>query len=123
MTEIKVCLDVYDNKQDKHPQRAILGWMNSEDKEKVLSELQSAEFKKQSCFSDIKYTMSLKSPELVIQAFLNPKKLAKCPTYAGCSWGCIRNMIEATCQYKRHFACQNNTVVNMLFNNKQIYVK
>ena len=68
--------------------------------------------------------MSSKYPKLVIQAFLNPKKLAKCPTYAECSWGCIRNMIEATCKkYKRHYACKNNTVVNTLVNNKQIYVK
>ncbi len=139
MIPIKIFLDVYDGEQDKNPKTAVLGYMNFKDKENFLSKLTSAKFIEQSCFSDVQYTLisqhethfernrqpqeqTTECYQLVIQAFLNPQKLAKCSTFAECGWGCIDNMIEA-CTDKKHRkqnACKNKPVVNMLFQNKLI---
>ena len=121
MATMRVFLNVYDNKRDKHPQYIMLGWMDSKDKEKFLSKVTSTKFIEQSCFSDVKYTLNSEYHELSIQAFLKPQKLAKCSTFAGCAWGCIRNMVEACAkEHKRFWACENKPVVNMLFKNKLI---
>jgi len=138
MAKIKVFLHVYDNEQDQHHQDMMLGWMDSKHKEKFLSKLTSTKFIEQSCFSDIQYDLlseynshfarnrqpqeqKTEYYQLVIHAYLNPQRLEKCSTFAGCAWGCIHNMVEACAkEHKRFCACKNKSVVNMLFKNKLI---